>query len=130
MITDFSAPRMDYIFMQGDTFTDGFFVTEYDSDTDAYVPKNLTGVQIISTIKGRLSKDAPVMAQCTIGDGIEVTDGDGTMDFFQFKYTPVKTNVLPTRKIWMDIQMVFPDGTSTTYLISEIDVKGQATPHA
>lgn len=121
---------MDYIIMQGDTFKDGFFVTEYDPNTDAQIPKALTGVTITVTIKARLSKDAPVMAQCTIGDGVTVTNGDGTDDFFQFEFTPAKTNSLPSRKIWMDIQMVFPDGTSTTYLISEIEVKGQATPHA
>lgn len=129
MTTDFSAPQMDYIIMQGDTFTDGFFVTEYDSNTDTQVPKALTGVTITVTIKARLSKDAPVMAQCTIGDGITVTDGDGTDDFFQFTFTPTKTSALPTRKVWMDVQMLFLDGTSTTYLISEIEVKGQATPH-
>jgi hypothetical protein len=127
MTTDFSAPQLDYVIIQGDTFTDGFYVTEYDPNTDAQVPKDLTGVVITATIKSRLSKDAPIMAQVDTTDGIAVTDGDGTMDFFQYRFESSHTTLLPTRKVWMDIQMLFADGTATTYLISEITVKGQAS---
>jgi hypothetical protein len=129
-VSDFTSPIKKYKIIQGDTFGDGFYVTEWDENTQAFVPKDLTGVEIISTIKGGFKKDLPVLAQCVEGDGIEVTDGDGTMDFVSFKYIPSKTNTLPTKTVYMDLQFKFSSTESYTFLRAEIEVEGQATPHA
>lgn len=128
-MTDYTPPVKKYKIVQGDTFKDGFFVTETNPVTEIVTPKNLTGVEITATIKTRLSKDAPVIAQCTIADGITVTDGDGTNDFFEFRFVPLKMNSVPVRTVYMDLQFKFSEEESYTFLQAEIEVIGQGTPH-
>jgi hypothetical protein len=129
MTTDFTPPVLEYLLVQGDTFRDGFFVTEYNDVTQTQVPKNISSARIDVTVKTRMDKDAEVLANVnTVDGGVVVINGAGTNDYFEFNFSDVQTNEFPVRKIFMDVQFKFPNEDSITYLKAEIEVSGQATP--
>ena len=129
MITDFTPPVMEYLLVQGDTFRDGFFVTEYNSITEDQEPKNISSARIDVTVKTRMDKDAEVIANVnSVDGGVVVVNGNGTNDYFEFTFSDLLTNEFPVKKIFMDIQFKFPNEDSITYLKAEIEVFGQATP--
>lgn len=129
MTTDFSAPVMEYLIVQGDTFKDGFFVKEYNPATSTTTPVNLTNCRVDVTIRTKMDKKALLLANVnTQTGGVVVTNGDGTNDYFEFEFSDTVTNSFPTKVVYMDIQVKFPDQESFTFLKAEIEVSGQATP--
>jgi hypothetical protein len=129
MTTDFSAPVMEYFIVQGDTFKDGFFVSEYNPATATTTPVNLTGCRIDVTIRTKMDKEASFLANVnTQTGGVVISNGNGTKDYFEFVFADTVTNTLPTKVVYMDIQVKYPNQDSFTFLKAEIEVSGQATP--
>lgn len=129
MTTDFTPPEIEYLLVQGDTFKDGFFVTEFDDVTETYIPKNLSSCRIDVSIRNKMDKNATLLANVnSVDGGVTITNGNGTNDYFEFVFSDVQTNTLPVKKVYMDIQVKFPNQDSVTFIKSEIDVFGQATP--
>lgn len=129
MTTDFSAPVMEYLLVQGDTFKDGFFVTQYNPATDTTTPVNLTGSRIDVTIRTKMDKNATLLANVnTQTGGVVIANGNGTNDFFRFTFADSVTTTFPTKVVYMDIQVKFPNQDSQTFLKAEIEVSGQNTP--
>lgn len=129
MITDFTPPEMEYLIVQGDTFKNAFFVTEFDTQTETFLPKNLSNCRIDVTIRSKMDKNAPLLSNVnTVDGGVVISNGNGTNDYFEFIFTDVQTNNLPVRVVYMDIQVKFVNNDSVTFLKAEVDVSGQATP--
>jgi hypothetical protein len=129
MTTDFTPPVLEYLLVQGDTFRDGFFVTEFDPVTETYIAKDLSSCRIDVSIRTKMDKDATLLANInTVDGGVVITNGNGTNDYFEYTFSDVQTNSLPVRRVYMDIQVKFPSQDSITFLKAEVDVFGQATP--
>ena len=129
MIIDFTPPEIEYLIVQGDTFKDAFFVTEFDDVTETYLPKDLSSCRIDVSIRNKMDKNATLLSNVnSVDGGVIIANGNGTNDYFEFVFSDVQTNALPVKKVYMDIQVKFPNQDSVTFLKAEIDVFGQATP--
>jgi hypothetical protein len=129
MTTDFTPPEIEYLIVQGDTFRDGFFVTEYNPATDVTSSVDLTGCRIDVSIRSKMNKISTLLANVnTVDGGVVIANGDATNDYFEFVFLDTVTNAFPVKKVYMDIQVKYPNGNSFTFLKGEIDVSGQTTP--